>query len=182
MKHKYNFDNLFEELQGQFDVEEPNNGHQNRFLEKIKDENSITSKNASTFWKPFLAIAASLVICLSVFGGIQNTNIPTGLASVSPELSEAQDFFTSTIREELKKLDAERSPLTEHIIHEAERQLKTLEDDYAILKNDLKQSGNDKRVIHAMIANFQNRIDILTNILDKIDDLKDKQYETENTL
>lgn len=182
MKHKYNFDNLFEELQGQFDIEEPNNGHQTRFLEKIREENDVTSKKSTTFWKPFLVIAASLVICLSVFGGLQRNNDATGLASVSPELSEAQDFFTSTIREELKKLDAERSPLTEHIIYEAERQLKTLEDDYAVLKDDLKQSDNDRRVISAMIDNFQNRIDILTNILDKIDDLKYKQYDTENTL
>lgn len=182
MEDKYNIDNLFEELQGQFDIEEPNNDHQKRFLEKIKGKNNIESKNSSSFWKPFIAIAASLVICLSVFGGLKNTDTPSDLASVSPELSEVQDFFTSTIREELKKLDNERSPITEHIIYEAERQLKVLEDDYAVLKNDLKLSGNDKRVIHAMITNFQNRIDILTTILDKIDDLKDKQNETENTL
>jgi len=184
MSNKDNFDNLFEKLQGQFDLEEPNNGHEARFLEKLEAQNKTDKKDKgfNTIWKPFIAIAASIIICLSIFGGINNSDEPTGLASVSPEMSEAQDFFTATIREELKKLDAERSPLTEYIIYEAERQLKTLEEDYIILKNDLNETGNDQRVIYAMISNFQSRIDILKNILDNIEDLKDKQYETENTI
>ncbi|GGI57762.1 hypothetical protein [Winogradskyella haliclonae] len=183
MSNKDNFDNLFEKLQGQFDHEEPNNGHETRFLEKLQAQKDVKKGNGfNSTWKPFLAIAASILICLSVFSGLNNSNDVTDLASVSPELSEAQDFFTATITEELKKLDAERSPLTEHIIYEAERQLNTLEDDYIILKNELKQTGNDERIIYAMISNFQDRIDILKNILDKIEDLKHTEYETTNTL
>ncbi|WP_299114129.1 hypothetical protein [uncultured Winogradskyella sp.] len=183
MSDKDNFDNLFEKLQGQFDHEEPNNGHETRFLEKLQAQKEVKKGSGfNSVWKPFLAIAASIIICLSVFGGINNSDEVTDLASVSPEMSEVQDFFTATITEELKKLDAERSPLTEHIIYEAERQLKALEEDYSTLKDDLKQSGNDKRVIYAMISNFQSRIDILNNILDKIEDLKETQYETTNTL
>lgn len=183
MKEK-DIDNLFENLKGQFDTELPTEGHQARFLQKLEAAKTTETKQTSSknYWKPLLSIAASLLIGLAVFAGINNEPEVTGLASVSPELSEAQDFFTATITEELKKLDKERSPLTENIIYEAERQLKTLEEDYTTLKNDLKLSGNDKRVIHAMISNFQSRIDILNDILDKIDDLKDSQYETENTL
>lgn len=180
---KDNFENIFEDFKGKFDLEEPTTGHEARFLKKLEAQvEAEKPKNDTSFWKPFLAIAASVVICLGVFqfAGIEEEK--TGLASVSEEMSETQDFFTATINEELKKLDAERSPLTEHIIYEAERQLKALEEDYTNLKVDLKQSGNDKRVIYAMISNYQSRIDILTNILDKIEDLKETTYETENTL
>ena len=76
------------------------------------------------------------------------------------------EHILNATTEELKKLDTERSPLTENIIYEAERQLKTLESDYTVLKNDLKESGNDKRVIYAMISNFQSRIEILENIFE----------------
>lgn len=183
MSKKDNFNNLFEELQGQFDLEAPNNGHEARFLEKLEANSNTKKENDSkSFWRPFLAIAASLLIGLSILIGINQQSEATGLASVSPELSEAQDFFTATITEELKKLDAERSPLTENIIYEAERQLKILESDYTVLKNDLKESGNDKRVIYAMISNFQSRIEILENILEQIDDLKNTQNDTEITL
>ncbi|RZN81026.1 MAG: hypothetical protein EVB11_10715 [Winogradskyella sp.] len=182
MSNNDNFDNLFEKLQGQFDLEKPNTGHEARFREKLQIGDVAKKGNSfNTIWKPFIAIAASIVICLTVFTSL-DTHEETGLASVSPEMSEAQDFFTATIKEELIKLDAERSPLTESIIYEAERQLKTLEDDYTTLVNDLKESGNDKRVIYAMISNFQSRIDILNNILDKIEDLKEIKYETDNTL
>ena len=120
----------------------------------LKEGVSEDKPKTNSFWRPFLAIAASVVIALTVFTSLNTENELTGLASVSPEMSETQDFFTATIREELKKLDAERSPLTEHIIYEAERQLKTLEEDYDVLKNDLKETGNDERIIYAMISNF----------------------------
>lgn len=183
MSTKDNFDNLLEGLKGQFDLEEPNNGHESRFLEKLEaNTGNKKESNSKSFWKPLLAIAASIVICFTVFNSVNASEEKLDLATVSPELSEARDFFTATITEELKKLDAERSPLTENIIYEAERQLKTLETDYDALKNDLIESGNDKRVIYAMISNFQNRIEILENILDQIDDLKETQNETEITL
>ena len=174
---------VFENLKGHFDIDEPAKDHELRFTAKLngrvlKDSNKF---RLNTIWKPLLAIAACIVIFFGVYG-TSNLTTADGLASVSPELSEARDFFTATINEELKKLDAERSPLTENIIYEAERQLKNLEQDYEVLKNDLKESGNDKRVIYAMIANFQNRIEILENILDQIDDLKETQNDTEITL
>ena len=183
MKDNTNFENLLDSLQGQFDIEEPKKGHQARFIEKLKNASVNEEKQTkSNFWRPFLAIAASIVICLGTFQFINANQENIDLASVSPEMSEVQGFLIATIEDELKKLDAERSPITEHIIYEAERQLKSLEDDYTNLKIELKETGNDERVIRAMISNFQSRINILNNILDKIKDLKNQQYETENTL
>ena len=94
------------------------------------------------------------------------------LADISPELSETQDFFVLTINEELKKLNAEKSPVTEDIVHDAMRELSILESNYQQLKKDLKTSGKDQRVIYAMISNFQMRIDILTNVLEQIENVK----------
>ncbi|MFD1063777.1 hypothetical protein ACFQ1Q_11020 [Winogradskyella litorisediminis] len=181
MKEKDEIDNLFDDLKGQFDIKTPDDSHEARFLNKLEAQ-TISDNTKNSFWKPFLAIAASVMICLSVFQLSDKTEEKTGLASVSEEMAETQDFFTATINEELKKLNAERSPLTQQIIYEAERQLKALEKDYAQLKIDLKQSGNDKRVIYAMISNYQSRIDILNNILQQIEDLKQTKYETQQTL
>ncbi|WP_296316827.1 hypothetical protein [Winogradskyella sp. UBA3174] len=174
-------DELFDNLKGEFDTSEPNKNHELRFLDKLK-ANDVTSndskKSSGSNWKPFLAIAASVVICLSVFMTLQNKPEALDLASVSPELSETQDFFTATIENELKKLNKERSPLTELIITDALKQIQILETNYQNLKTDLNESGQDQRVIYAMITNFQNRIDILNTVLEQIEIIKELKINT----
>lgn len=182
-----NIDKLFGELKGEFDIDSPGQGHENRFLEKLKgdDLTDITEKSSRLNWKPFLAIAASLVICFSVFIGINTEPEVMDLASVSPELSETQDFFTATIETELKKLNQENSPLTRKIIEDALKSIESLEKEYEDLKISLTENGNDQRVIYAMINNFQSRIDILNNVLEEIENIKQLNIitdETKNTI
>ncbi|MBO6880993.1 hypothetical protein [Winogradskyella sp.] len=185
---KDTLNDLFDNLKGEFDINEPNDGHENRFLDKLKasDSASVDSEKTSGFnWKPFLAIAASLVICFSVFATLQSEPEAMDLASVSPEMSEAQDFFTATIQTELKKLNNERSPLTEQVITDALNRIELLEKEYQNLKTDLNESNNDQRVIYAMISNFQNRIDILNTVLEQIEtikELKTNNDEPKNTI
>ena len=179
---KDTIDDLFNDLKGELDVNQPRKDHELRFLDKLK-ANTIASnqsdKKSGFNWKPFLAIAASLVICFSVFTTTQGESETLDLASVSPELSETQDFFTATIENELKKLNKERSPLTEQIITDALAQIQSLEADYKHLKTDLTESGNDQRVIYAMIANFQSRIDILNTVLEQIETIKELKINTD---
>ncbi|MFP4846329.1 hypothetical protein [Winogradskyella sp. PE311] len=175
---------LFDDLKDEFDITKPNEGHENRFLDKLKanDLTLVASKKSSTInWKPFLAIAASIVICLSVFTTLNNDTEVRDLASVSPELSETQDFFTATIENELKKLNKERSPFTESVINDALEQIKSLEKEYKKLKLELTESGSDQRIIYAMITNFQNRIDILNIVLEEIKTIKNLKTITDDT-
>jgi len=183
---KDNLESLFDNLKDQFDIETPQNHHEHRFLEKLKahNSNSIEIKKRSRFnWKPFLAIAATIVICFGLFTALPNQPETLDLASVSPEMSETQDFFTVTIENELKKLNKERSPLTEQIITDALVQIQILEKDYKKLKIDLTESGKNQRVIYAMITNFQNRIDILNTVLEQIETVKQfKSNSNENII
>ena len=41
MKEKDNIRTLFKDLEGTFDIDMPNTGHKNRFLEKLKEQNSF---------------------------------------------------------------------------------------------------------------------------------------------
>lgn len=176
---------LFDELKGKFDNEVPKLGHQQRFLDKLNERGQLEKETTSIFylkWKPLMAIAASIIICLSVFVALPNDPELMDLASVSPELSNTQDFFTTTIDNELKKINKERTPLTEQIIDDALKQLQLLDDEYQNLKIDLTESNEDQRVIYAMIANFQNRIDILNTVLEQIENVKQlKSNNDENT-
>ncbi len=172
---KDNLNQLFENLKDEFDVEVPNLGHQERFLAKLKatDSNVVeTSSKSFKLWKPLMAVAATIVLCFSLMTILNQQPETKDLASVSPELSKTQDFFTSTIENELNKLNKERTPETKALVDDAMKQLQILEKDYESLKKDLTVSGDDKRVIYAMISNFQNRIDVLQNVMERIDDVK----------
>ncbi|GAB4165076.1 MAG: hypothetical protein Tsb0033_26710 [Winogradskyella sp.] len=179
---------LFQNLKGEFDINEPKQGHENRFLDKL-NANEVASVNKRKVinlnWKPFIAIAASVIICLGVFTTINAQPEVLDLASVSPQMAETQDFFTTTINAELKKLNNERSPLTEQVITDALNRIELLENDYQQLKTDLTESNQDQRIIYAMINNFQNRIDVLNTVLEQIKiikELKTNSDEPKNTL
>lgn len=171
---------LFEDLKDQFNIEEPRSDHEKRFIEKlIVSQNEVESQPAyARFWKPILGIAASIVLLITLGIGFQSTTNEKDLASVSAEMATTQDFFTSTIAAELEKLNTEESPEYQEIIVDALFQIKILEENYQNLKLALEESGDDQRVIHAMITNFQNRIDILQSVSKQIEELKLIKNET----
>ena len=171
-------DNLFEELQDQFDIETPSANHEQRFLEKLQGQQIkvVDLKKGSSFnWKSFLAIAASITLMVALFIGNQPEETTSELASVSPEMAETQEFFAATISQELLKLETVSSPQARLLASDAIKRIELLEKEYDALKEDLKASGNDKRVIYAMISNFQNRIDILQTVLLQIENVKKLQ-------
>ena len=92
-------------------------------------------------------------------------------------------FFTSTINNELKTLKGFNAPNTKVLVQDALKQLEILEDKYELLKRDLVDSGNDKRVIYAMISNFQSRIELLEHVINKIEEVKNlNTQKNENTI
>ncbi len=180
---KDNLDKLFQNLENEFDIEMPNLNHQQRFLDKLNTQNKVATLPITkrSYWKPFISIAASVVLLVALFFGTQQEVSAKDLASVSPEMAQTQNFFTSAISNELAKLENETTPETEILVQDAMKQIETLENKYEQLKEDLSESGDDSRVIYAMISNFQNRIDLLQNVLQKIEEIKQlKQITNEN--
>ncbi len=180
-------DNLF--LTEAFDIEEPDAGHEERFLKKLKEETQQKEKPKGSiinFWKPWIAIAASLVFVVLIAGSFLSNNSykkSTDLAAISPEMKETQEFYTTAIKAELEKINTAKSPETEIIVNDALEQLQRLDTEYGQLKTDLSKSGKDKRVIFAMVSNLQQRIDILNNVLTQIEEIKElKNNENESTI
>ena len=178
-----NINTLFKNLENDFDIETPRLGHQQRFLDKLNSKTeTLVLKSKRSIWKPFIGIAASIVLLISLFIGFQIDGNSKDLASVSPEMAKTQDFFTNVITNELEKLNSEETPEFQDLIVDALFQIKILEENYERLKLDLTESGDDKRVIFAMINNFQNRIDLLQNVVEQIDNLKQQNIiQNENS-
>lgn len=173
---------LFNNLEGSFDIHETPAGHKERFLNKLieAEKPSVITLN---WWKP-LSIAASIAVIIAVGSLFMKTNpSELDLASVSPEMMQTQSFFTSTINEELQTLRSITSPEAKVLVDDALNQIDVLEKEYAGLKKDLVKSGNDKRVIYAMISNFQNRIELLQQVIEKIEEIKNlKDFKNETTI
>ena len=164
-------DKMFERLEGKFNIYETPIGHEKRFLEKLDARQNSKTKSLDR-WK-FIAIAASVAILIALGLPFYSNNTPeSGLASISPEMAQTQSFFTTTINKELKTLKDFNSPEVEPLVNDAIKQISILETQYEDLKKDLKTSGHDKRVVYAMINNFQKRIDLLKEVIEKIETVK----------
>ncbi|PKP25990.1 MAG: hypothetical protein CVU03_05615 [Bacteroidetes bacterium HGW-Bacteroidetes-2] len=164
-----------------FLLEVPKEGHSLRFMKKLKAQNQ-KKQDSISFWKP-IGLAASFLLLIGLgFSVKANQQKEIDLASISPEMAQTQNFFTSTIKVELENLNNAISPLTKSLVNDALIQLENLEKEYEKLKIDLAKSGNDKRVIYAMISNFQSRIIVLENVLSKIEEIKELKINTNENI
>ncbi len=175
---KDNLEKIFKNLENQFDIEEPTIGHFNRFETKL---NNISTPKKSYRLFSYVAVAASVVLLFGIWLGASFSNKGMELAGISPEMEETQSYFISVIKTELTTIENERNSDTEKLINDTLEQLKKLENQYATLTLELKESDEDKRIIYAMISNFQQRITILQSLLNQIKDVKQlKKQNDEN--
>jgi uncharacterized protein YsxB (DUF464 family) len=181
---KDDFKEVFKDLKGTFDTEEPRAGHGERFLDKLNNANQVVTlqKKRNNWWRP-LSIAASVAVLCLVAIGIYNSRptVDQQLASISPEVSNTQVYFASLIEDQVKQLENESSPEAQKIISDTMIQLRKLETNYKQLETDLINGGNDKLILSAMITNFQTRIDLLQDVINQIETIKNlKNYNDEN--
>ncbi len=159
---------LFKNLEDRFDTEEPPINHHSRFMERLHEQQGRSKNNRRKWIKP-LSIAASVVLIVMVTLTRNSTPEVKDLADVSPEMEQTQEFFALAIANELSKIEEKTSPENQKLVDDALARLEVLEASYMELKKDLVNSGEDKRVIHAMIENFQKRIELLEYVSEQID-------------
>ncbi|KQC29441.1 hypothetical protein [Flagellimonas eckloniae] len=179
-----NLDRLFERLQGDFDFEEPKNGHHERFIEKLGHANGVVTlhKQKTAWWKP-LSIAASIALVCLLGLTVFNTrpSIKEQVVEISPEVSKTEFYFASLIEEQVQLLKDEKSPETAKLVEDTLLQLDKLETNYLTLEQELINGGNSKIILNAMITNFQTRIDLLQEVLTNIENIKIlNSYNDEN--
>ncbi|WP_394421321.1 hypothetical protein [Tenacibaculum mesophilum] len=143
-----------------FDVFEPHQGHLNRFQRKLKSPKQ--AKRASYFW---MSIAASIVLILGFYLGSYQQKNTYDLADISPKMAEAQNFFVTTINQELKEVEQYRNLETEMVIEDSLNEIEELEDQYKTLVKELSKRENKHQIIREMIQNYQQRLDVLEKLL-----------------
>ena len=160
-----------------FDFQEPHTGHLERFERKPKNAGS----NHKTSWK-WLSVAASVVLVLGFWLGSNHQKQQIDLAAISPEMEEVQTYFVSTINQELKTLEENRNLETETIIENALEELEELEDYYKVFVQELTENGQQRKIISAMIKNYQAKVDILNRVLEKVEAVNAPQKTIEDEI
>jgi hypothetical protein len=168
-----NMNQLFEN-QNHWDFEEPNLGHEKRFLDKLKKQQPKKKFN----WMP-LSIAASLL-----FGfGIVLFNYSNNHAEevvFSSQVQETHDYFSSVINTELATLKKQETPQSKALINDAMKEMELLEKDYQNLKEEISKNGENKQIVFAMITNMQTRISFIKSVLEQVETInKFKNIEDE---
>ena len=167
---KNNIENYFSETD--FDFQEPENGHFERFENKLK----ASKKSDKISWK-WLSVAASILLMVGFWFGKMQQKASIDLADISPKLEEVQGYFVATIHQKTKVLENNRTPENELIIKQTLTQLENLEKEYQQLLKELNKQGNQEKIINFMIENYQLRLEILENMLKKINQIKKLKNE-----
>jgi len=164
-----------------YNIYEPTIGHFNRFQAKLKRQEKPKQK---TNWYKIVAVAASLLLLFALVFNYSNTSKGFELADVSPKMEETQDYFNTVIHQELEKINNIKNQKNQKIINDALIQLQFLENDYNKQKIELASNTKNKSIIYAMISNYQQRIDVLQNLLKQLNQFKkiNNKYNENNNI
>tara|TARA_R110000744_G_scaffold68485_1_gene139307 strand:+ start:456 stop:1040 length:585 start_codon:yes stop_codon:yes gene_type:complete len=170
-----------------------NNGHEERFLEKLQ-QSLPEHKKTNRVW---MKVAASIAVILSVGVGyfllngnsnIENTVVDSDpinenqteftFGDLSPDLKKVENYYVANINLELAKLEV--SPDTKDLIDGFMEQLNNLNLEYKTLNAELKELGPNDQTITALIENLQLRLQLLQKLKRKLNELKLSKNEQIN--
>lgn len=178
---------LIQESRKELDSKKMRVGHEERFLKKLKglEEEPEEPKRRNWNWKPF-SIAASVLIMISVAFKMLNAPVvnpdQNEQFEMPLEIANAEVYFQGIINSELEQLESSKNEHTSKLVEDTVAQLLKLENDYVVLQKQLIESY-DRRVVKAMISNFQTRIDLLTQVMEQVEIIKNlKNEQNENNI
>ena len=169
---------------------EPLDGHFERFEKKLNTKN----KTRNITWKGVLKIAAVVIFVMLatnqisiyfspetkglaglVLNKTENTNI--SLASLSPEYTEVEFYYTTSINTGLDQWNklSKAGLISEDEQAMMDDELKDFENMYKNLQQDLAANPNDERVINAMLEFYQVKLSVITMIVNKLEEVKQQK-------
>lgn len=177
-----NIEKFIKENKQGFEIATLSSGHANRFSAKLKAQTKPKDGGTKAFKPLWIAAGLALLLGTSFFLGTQfNSNEPSkGLSQVSEEMSQTEFYYTSLIKVEMKKVEAFPDMKSTELVKSSMEQLEKLEQDYKDLEFNLAQAPENQNIVSAMINNFQLRVRVLNELLDRINQVKEYEFSDEN--
>ena len=162
-----------------FQENEPPEGHFERFEAKLQKASKPVRK---INFQPIFKIAAIVVFVLLAVNQVRIYFFPEkqatlSLGSISEEYREVEFYYTNAIQLEMNQWEKLKS---EGFISESEQEMMQKEQEefdlmYQKLLEDLKANPDDERVINAMLEYYQSRMNVITLIINKLQEVKQQK-------
>jgi hypothetical protein len=163
---------------------EPSEGHFERF--GVKLELRMKAKNAPKNIAPYLLRAAvvTLLITLSSLWTwdhfIKHDSKKMTLSQVSPQYREVENYYirqVNLMENEIKDFVINDVPEQKTILM---KELQSMDTVYVALQKELKTNPDDERVISAMIEHYQNKLDVMTIIVNQLKEIRSNNLNNQN--
>lgn len=168
-------------------------GHEARFNARL-DAHFGKAEKAKAEGYLWMKIAAVLVVVIAISGLLLNNPLSSGvqaeqptevhavanaqttkvqLSDFSPEYKQIEDRYLASIHMELAQLNVTED--NKAIVDAFMGQLEELNQEYDRLNADLVATGVNNQNIQALIDNLQFRLDLLTKLKEKLNELQESQ-------
>lgn len=166
-----NIEDIIRSNTNSFFNEDPPSGHLDRFQQRLLNKNHF-------IW-PLLRVAAIIVLVLSVSLALYYQDVTIG--TISSEMAETEMYYQSILDQ---KLNYVKNVLNDQQYTSIKQELKVMDKNFLYLKEDLKLNPDDQRIIHAMINNYQLKIELVQQVIDQVNynnNIKSVGYDTEQS-
>lgn len=155
----------------------PHDGHFERFEMKLDNNRK---KKPVRFLAYVSSIAAVLVVALLVFTPGQGTSSSYTLSDVSEQYADVETYYQNTINKQFTLLESYEGSLDSEALKVAMEELEAYDTIYIQLCFDLAAAPNDERVINALLSYYQTKLEIVSTILNELENQKGNIHH-ENT-
>ena len=194
MKAKDNIEKLIlKNLEG-LNENEPLSGHFERFEAKLKVQHKKRKITFNVVWK----VAAAVIFVLlatnqafiyfspnqqNLFFNSHSNNAGT-LASVSSEYEEVEFYFTNAINVGLNQWNSLNDDgfISEEEQKMMDSELAEFEERFKTLQKDLSANPKDERVVNAMLEYYQTKLSVINMIVNKLEEVKQKNNNHETNI
>ncbi|MEQ8217003.1 MAG: hypothetical protein RH981_02125 [Arenibacter sp.] len=144
---------------------------------KIESELSNKKPKIVPMWKsPLFRVAASVVLVLlltwligmTVYGGYQSGGQNS---VVSQELMDIDMHYSNLVQYQVQ-LVKDHPDLSQEDKDEFLSFMDELDEEYEVLKLEMKKNLGNERILEAIIGNYKKRIELIENLLKQINDSK----------
>jgi|SRR6056297_716059 len=164
-----------------FDSFEPDEGHFERFEQKLRQLHKSQNKIFTLGFMLKAAVVTLLVVLSGLWVYDKTFTTPTvkdgiALREISPEYSEVELYYTKLVNQkynEINDFSFIDNKQKEMLMHE----LNDMDSIYENLKKDLTLNPNDDRVINAMIQHYQLKVKVMNQILGQLQQVKNIEQE-----
>jgi hypothetical protein len=149
-----------------FEVE-PAANHQERFLQKLNAQRQKPA--AKVIWLKPISVAASIVLILAIGLGFYSSYKAYEQPNYTQDALQLNSYFTSMLQVEVERLNQQQNNVDKSVIAETISELNALELEYKQLEKILNNNINPQIILHAMMENFQLRINLVRQVLEQIE-------------